>query len=455
MLDGFRARVQAGVKRFVYAAGNRAGTAAPGYLSGLWGLGLQPPSRYNFRTEAGLAWDNGPVRTGLKWLARAWPEAPMVVYRPDAKGELQKVPGHPLLDLLMHPSRFYSGARLWAGTILSWVVDGNAYWYIERNGVGQALSLIYVPHFQISPYGDPTGRELVGGYLYRVNGEEYPFPVEDVIHFANGVDPMNPRRGLSDLGAELRSICTDNESQSYAASLLRNFGVPGVIISPKGETTISPEAATQLKSMWRERFTGDSRGDPLASPLPIEVTNPGFSPEQLALDKLASLGTPRICAAMGLDPLMLGLPSDVKTYSNLQSAREGAYENTLIPLQQVIDDTITTFLMPLISGAGTSDRLGRDYTQVRCLAQDMDAQYKRQTEAVGGPWMTPNEARSLIGLPLLPGGEVLYPKSAPALPPATGAPLPPPEPKSIREAWAEKSRVRRIEAERAEWGNGA
>lgn len=450
LLTTFRERILSGAKAFRYPSGNRTGTSLSGSLAGLWGLGLQPPSRYNFRTEAGSPIDNGVVRTGVKWLCRAWTEAPQVVYRPDGAGELQKVPGHPLLDLLARPSRFYSGARLWAGTLLSWVIDGNAYWYVERNGMGQVVGLIYIPHFQIGPYGDPTGKELIGGYVYRVDGVDYPLAVEDVIHFANGVDPMNTRRGLSDLGAELRSICTDNESQSYAASLLRNFGVPGVVISPKGETVISPEAATQLKAMWRERFTGDSRGDPLASPLPIEVTNPGFSPEQLALDKLASLGTPRICAAMGLDPLMLGLPSESKTYDNLREAKEAAYENTLIPLQQIMDDAITCYLMPIVKGAREEDRLGRDYTQVRSLAPDMDAQYKRQAEAVGGPYMTPNESRSLLGLPPIAGGDVLYPpRSAGGFGGGEEGGKPPQDgDKALKDRLSAKWRDRRIEAER-------
>lgn len=415
MIRRFRRNLAEGLKAasFIFPAGNRNGSVASGWLAGLWGIGLQPPSRFNYRREAGTLYENGVVRTGLKWLSRAWCEAPLTVYRPDAEGEPTKIPDHPLLALLAAPNAYYDAAALWAGTILSWAIDGNAYWFLERNGMGQVIGLVYVPHFQIEPYGDPTGRALVGGYLYRVNGQDYTFTPDDILHFRNGIDPANTKRGLSDLGAELRSICTDNESQSYAAGLLRNFGVPGAVISPKVGAEISPQASEQIKLLWRERFTGDGRGDVLASPLPIDVINPGFSPEQLALDKLAGLGIPRICAAMGLDPLMLGLPSDVKTFSNLKSAREGAYENTLIPMQAIIDGAITRRLMAFLPGAQKTDRLGRDYSVVRCLAADMDAQYKRQSEAVGGPWLTVNEARLLTGLPDIEGGDVLYPKSAP------------------------------------------
>ncbi len=52
--------------------------------------------------------------------------------------------------------------------------------------------------------------------------------------------------------------------------------------------------------------------------------------------------------------------------------------------------------------------VGYDIQRARALQQDMDALYKRITEAVGGPWLLPDEGRGQVGLePLTPEQAVL------------------------------------------------
>ena len=411
-MPDLRAALDRGIKALRFpSTGSGTGYGATGsWLTGLFPL--LPGTRYDYKREAGTLWLNGIVLTAVQWLCRTWSEAPAVVRRPGEGGALEPVIPHPLTDLLARPNAYYDASVLCMGTLLSWVVDGNAYWYIERGGADQPVGLVYLPHYLMSSVRDrPTVYR--SGYLYRVDGKTVPLKLADVVHFQNGLDPANMMRGISPLAAELRSICTDNEAQSYAAALLRNMGVPGVVITPKDSTVeISPNSARHLKELWRAATTGDRRGEPIVPALPVEIQNPGFSPEQLALDKLAQASVPRICAAIGIDPMVLGLPSDQKTYANMAEAREKTYEQMLIPLQGIFDTQLTLQLAGQLPGWRPGDVLGRDYSNVRSLQDDMDKLYARQTRAVGGPWLTPNEARAKLGLKPLPGGEALYPAGA-------------------------------------------
>lgn len=401
-------QIQAGWKAFRFPSGS---SGNPGWTGGFFGnlFPLLPSTRFDYRSQAGPLHLSGPVWAAVQWLSRTWPEAPSVVYRPGAGGKEEPVRPHPLTELLASPSEQDDASVLWMSSLLSWIVDGNVYWYVETSGAGVPVGLTYIPHYLIEPYSTDPYRRCTG-YKYRVDGTTELFKLDEVLHFRNGHDPANPRKGLAPIAAELRSVCTDNEAQTYSASILRNMGVPGVVISPKDNTTdITPDQARSLKELWREAVTGDGRGTPVVPTLPIEIHNPGFSPEQLALDKIANMPIPRICAAIGVDPMVLGLPSDTKTYANLESAREGAYEQTLIPMQRIFDSQVTRQLMPRMPGARPGDRLGRDYEKVRCLQTDQDALYKRLTEAVGGPWLKPDEARADTGREPIPGGDVLYP----------------------------------------------
>jgi HK97 family phage portal protein len=400
----------AGLKRFRFPTNRTASWGSGSWLGGTFPI--LPGARYDYRRDAGPLYLSGPVWSATQWLARNWQDAPHVVYERVGDEEEQLKP-HPLTDLLAQPNRWYDASVLWMSTLLSWCADGNAYWSVERSGAGVPVGLIYIPHHLMTPIGSKDGSVYRTRYDYRRDGETIPLKVEDVIHFQNGTDPANYLRGLSPLAAELRAICTDNEAQTYTASILRNMGVPGAIISPKdADEPIPPEVAARMKELFRDLFTGDNRGDVMIPSLPVDVQNLGFSPEQMALDKIARMPTPRILSALGIDPMLIGLPSDSKTYANMEQAREGTYEQVLMPLQGIFDSQLTLQLMPQMSGYRPGIRLGRDYSKVRALAEDMDKLHDRLTKAVGGPWLSVNEARAQVGLDPVRDGDSLYPQNS-------------------------------------------
>ncbi len=79
--------------------------------------------------------------------------------------------------------------------------------------------ITFISHYRYSPGGIAAPMEI---------------PPEDVVHFRHGINPRNIRMGLSPLDGVIREIFVDLESSNFVASLLRNMGVPSVVISPKG-----------------------------------------------------------------------------------------------------------------------------------------------------------------------------------------------------------------------------
>lgn len=374
------------------------------------GWGFLPGAQLDYRREAGQLWRNGLVLTCLNWYAVHWTEAPAVVYR--LVGDQEEIAaGHEALKLLREPSPDYDRTILWCGVLASLFLDGNAYLYRIRTRGNRLAGFQYVPHFRMAPAGAADG-PLISHYVYQVDGRRETIPAEEIVHLRWPMpDPENERRGLSPLSAELRAICTDNEIQTFHAALLRGMGVPGAILSPKDPlVTLEPAQAEAIKSLWREKFTGDRRGEPFVNSIGLDVQQPGFSPRDMELGTLQGLIAPRITAAFGLDPMVLGLPSASKTYSNYGEALEAATER-LIALQRVIDDQFTAQVMREFPGAQAGDRFGRDYRNVRALQPDAEKLFRRLTVAVGGPWLTPDEARHDAGFEDLPGGAgaQLYP----------------------------------------------
>lgn len=375
-----------------------------------WLAGLLPSATFDYKRAAGDPWDNSVVRNGLKWKQDAFGDARQVVRRMKSDGKMEIVkPTHPLVELLK--SRAVPGSSaslLQAGIDISLHCDGNAYLYRVPGALGNVVGYQYVPHYAIEPKLDKLTGMLLG---YDFQGTPKFLPPEAIVHLRDGIDPRNPHKGLSRLGAVLREVCTVNEASTFAAALLRNSGVPSVIVSPDGDAVdLTPEQRKSFKEQWKERLTGDRRGEPFVQSIPVKVQFPGYSPEQLVLSKTQSIPTHVICGAMNLDPMVLGLPSDYKTYSNYREACEAAYEAHIRYLR-ALDEQLTHWCLP-DSGGLPGDELGRDYSEVRALQEDMDKLYRRQTASVGGPWLTPNEAREKAGLPKIEGGDKLYPVKA-------------------------------------------
>jgi len=270
----------------------------------------------------------------------------------------------------------------------------------------------------IDPRWEEGGADFIGGYEYRVNGKIYGIPVGDIIHFRNGVDPASQgRKGLSDFAAVLREVCSDNEAAVFGAALMRNMGVPGVIISPKQETMLSTAARKKMVEDWTEKFTGERRGEPFVQSIPIDITMPGFSPQQMVLDKIRKIPEERITAAFGIPAVVLGMGAGLEASTAKAShsdARSQAYESCVIPTLYTFARAMTRALMPEFGDIATQ-RIWFDLTGVSALKADQDALYKRLDMAYNGGWLKRSEVREAAGYKSGPEDDVYAEKPSPSL----------------------------------------
>lgn len=359
-------------------------------------------SLFNYETEAGDPLAASTVAAPVLWFARNFPEAPPAMWEQleDGQGE-EQVRRHPMLDLLQRPNDFYTGPLLWMATTTDWLVNGNAYWLVVPNRAGTPVELWWTPSWQIEPKGDESDAHVyVRYYEYTVDGEPHRIDPRDVIHFRNGIDAENPRKGSSPLRSVLREVFTDNEAADFTASLLRNMGVPGLLLSPDGSNTIPEEEARETKEDLKSKFTGDRRGEPIVMTGATKIQQFGFSPEQLLLRELRRIPEERVTAVLGVPAIVAGLGAglDRSTFTNMAEAREAAYESGLIPGQRFLGEDIRFQLLPLFGENPFEWRFGFDLTKVRVLQEDLYRQALRLDLAVRGGWAMVKEARRPMGL---------------------------------------------------------
>jgi HK97 family phage portal protein len=397
-----------------------------GYGGGLWGadvggyngylgygmLGLGPPgAKHDYVREAGDLWRNSAVAVCLGWLQDNFPSARLQVCRVREDQPDEPIPGHPLVQLLRRPNPSYSARALWAATVLSYKVDGNAYWIKARGsgGYGQPLELWYEPHWNIYPNWDIGGRNFITGYVLRRSGTAPTLlKPSDVVHFRDGLDPYNPRLGLSRLKMVIRNVAGMNAAESYTAAILRNMGVPPVLFMPEdGDVELDEPTEIKLREKYQEQTSGENAGRAFGVNFRVHMERLGLSPEDLALGQILDRPEATICAALGVPPMVVGLAVGTKqrTYSNLKEADSQAWNNGLVPMQDALaEDGLYTQLLP---DFGPTDGLvvKWDRSRVAALQEDRGELARTATAIYQGGYATKNEAREVMGLPPVEGGD--------------------------------------------------
>lgn len=351
---------------------------------------------------------NGVVMAATKFVSRAFPEAPLIVERQN--GDVwELVREHPAATIISRPNPWYGGNLMWAGVLTSLMTSGNGYLIKMRTSGGRPGELWFAPSSAVTPKCD-HGSTYVSHYEYRAKGQVFRLPLEDVIHFRDGLDPENPMLGLSPLAAVARELRADQELAQYTHSVLRNMGVCSVLITPKGENVmIESDQAELIKERFKALTTGDRRGEPLVLDAPLEVQSPGWSPRDL---DLASMGEPleaRLCAVLGLHPAVIGLQVGLShsTFSNMREAREAAWEQCIIPMQALVADVLNSQLLPEF-GDARKERCRFDLSQVRALAEDENERAERLGKAYERGGIRRSEYRAALGYDSTPDDELYY-----------------------------------------------
>lgn len=366
----------------------------------LWTL---PRTGHDYLRDVGDGTGSSTVMAPLLWICRTFPEAPPALWREDDDGQEIRVRQHPLLRLLARPNRYYTGPVLWMATLADWNIDGNAYWLKVRGRAGQVLELWWVPHWMIEPRGD--AETFVAHYEYRVDGHTIELRPEDVVHFRFGLDAGDARKGISPLRSVLREVATDDEAANFTASLLRNMGVPGLVIAPKeGRIAVSPEQIEQTRDEIEARLTGDARGRPLIMRGPTQIEQFGWSPEQLVLREIRRIPEERVCAVLGIPAIVAGLGAglDRSTFTNAESAKAMAYETNILPTQRLLAEEIRWQLLPEWEREPERWRVGFDLSGVRVLQEDVYRLAQRHALAVREGCEMVSEFRRALGLPVVP-----------------------------------------------------
>lgn len=406
-----------GVGRVTFSAATAAGGALNQLIwrsRATWQI-LLNRTRFDYRAEVGDPATNSIVGSVVNWMARNFPDAPVrivhegttdIAFRPAATG-----PGY-MLRLLEKPNPYYSGPLQWMATIIDYV-RGDAYWYKRRSprapgnpASGRVVELWWLPRGMMEPKWDTRNpRAFIDWYEYTVDGVGYAIDPKDIVHFRNGINPANPRKGVDQLEMLLREIFTDDEAANFTASLLHNLGVPGVIIAPSNTTTgmAGKVDAEAVKKKFQETFGGDRRGQPMVLTGPSDIKVLSFNPQEMDLKALRRVPEERISGVLGVPAVVaqLGAGLDRSTFTNYGEARAAAYTEGIIPKHRFIAADLENQLLPEFGNPDGLD-VWFDWTVVAAMQFAIGEIWKRMESSAIKGLLTRADFRRAVHLPTDP-----------------------------------------------------
>jgi len=338
-----------------------------------------PGSSFNWRNQAGDLMLNSIVAIGMDWYIRNWSQGVPTVRRPMPDGQVETVTDHPILQLLAQPTPNVPPSLVWSWILPDYQLLGNAYFRKVRVS-GRVVGLQYLAADMMRPVGNKVNPLIK--YQYTVDGTSYDIALEDLIHIRYGRDPQDSRFGRSPITSVLREIATDNVAASAAFGMVRNGGMPSIMVGPDykgGVEDLSEDDARQTKRKLQQDFTGDNAGSVLVMTGPFKVEQVSHKPSEMAFDEIRRKPEERVCAALGLNPLVLQLGSGLEraTYSNLEQATRSAWTDGMIPLMRQMAEALTIALLPDYEETQRGDYLEFDVSNVPSLQADLNEDAER------------------------------------------------------------------------------
>lgn len=343
------------------------------------------------------------VRTVIQFLARNIAQLGLPVYRRKSDVDRERLSDHPLAQLIARPNSFTTRYRLFDSLVWDLAGFGNAFWlktYAQgRHGV------LRLPPQMVTPTPPGASWMTVDSYRVRGNRGYRDFPAEEIVHF-RGHNPTDPRWGSSPIESLRRTLAEESAAGIYREQLWRNgarisgyLRRPAVGNQPGNAPHWSPEARARFKAEWQAQYAGDG---PQAGGTPIledgmEFEKASVTPEQAQYIEARKLTREEVAAAYFIPPPMIGI-LDHATFSNITEQHKMLYQDCLGPWLEMIQEDIE---LQLLGDFPNSADVYVEFNMAEKLKGSFEDQARSLQSAVGGPWMTRNEARGRMNLPQL------------------------------------------------------
>lgn len=254
----------------------------------------------------------------------------------------------------------------------------------------------------------------VGGTVYRPDSFVISTPsngrVEvpsDSCLWIHGYDPTNPMGQTSPVESLRDLLMEQVESATFRRQMWSRGGrFNAYVTRPKDVEPWDDEAFERFRRTWNESWAGRDGSQAGAMPIledGMEIKQVQFNARDAEWSEAKRLGREDVAGVYHLNPALIW-PGSGQTYASAKENARALYNDTLAPKLMEVTDRINAQLLPMV---GEDARHYVEYDLAVKLQGSFEERAAVLQSAVGGPFMTRDEARAQLNLPHIDGADQL------------------------------------------------
>ena len=322
-------------------------------------------------------------------------QLPLEPFGIDEGGYRHRLQNHPTYYLLSkEPNKVMSRFTFMKTLVTSMLLQGNGYAYIQRDRLGNAKSMIYLPSSSVTVTDNGIMAEQP--VTYHVNGMG-EVPAEDIIHILNYT--YDGIHGISTLTHAANTLGLASASDAHARGFFTGGANLGGILTVQGP--LNQNQANDIKAKWNTAFgpAGTPNGVAVL-PGNMEFKPITINPADAQLLETRKYSVEEICRFFSVSPVKC-FDYTKSSYNTVEATQLAFLTDTLRPILEKIELELERKLFR----KDEKFRIDVKFDETALLRADISSRstYAREMFNVGA--LSVNEIRKDLNLEPILGGD--------------------------------------------------
>lgn len=326
-------------------------------------------------------------------------QLPFEPYRIDSDGCKIKFTNHPTYNLLnREPNQNMSKFTFMKTMVVSMLLTGNAYAYIERDEKGNAKALYYIPTELVTILKPQTLTDTIS---YSITGMKNVVEDCNMIHILNFTS--DGYEGISTLAYARKTLGLAMDAEANAEGFFKGgANVAGIL---KCNSPLTTKQKESLKSSWNSAFNGNT-GTPNGVAVldaDLDFQSVTVNPSDAQLLETRQFNVIDICRFFGVSPVK-AFDLTKSSYNTIEQMQIAFLTDTIQPLLEKFENEFQRKLYK----PSEKDSITVRFSTAPLLRADKQSQANYYNTLFQMGVMTINEIRKELDLPHLENGNTSF-----------------------------------------------
>ena len=342
----------------------------------------------------------------VSFLADSVAQLPLKVYVRDAETERKRDRDSVIAQLLWRPNADQTAYEFINAVMVEYLLMGMvALWLLPDADSQSGYQLRVIPREWVAEQKNLTNYAPNKLVVRTGNGGSIELNKDEFI-LLRMYSPGNPGGYQSPIAALRQTLGEQVQADKFRTEVWSSSGrFNAYITRPKD---VQPWDDTQREKFVKAFREAWGRGGENAGKMPLledgmEIKPYQFNAKEAQYAETKQLSREDVAAAYHVNPSLIW-HSSTQTYASAKDNARALYADCLGPILQMIQQRFNSFLLPMV-GATPNTYVEFDLSEK--LKGSFEERASILQSAVGGPYMTRNEARADNNLPPVEGGDEL------------------------------------------------